>query len=156
MATTAQIAEQVQFERDAIAQGLKRLHENTKKLERQAYASASVYGCTSIDTLLPLVKERIEETTEYKLKRGQGSDFKLIKEYVTTVEPLAAAAITLKVVFDRVFAAKDANQLVKVTEAIGQAVEQECQMRYYERVCPGLLKCIRITIGIVLLVHSKS
>ena len=80
MPTPDQIAKQVQFEREAIAQGLKRLHENTKKLEQSTYASASVYGCTSIDTLLPLVKERIEETTEYKLKRGQGSDFKIIKE----------------------------------------------------------------------------
>ena len=26
--------------------------------------------------------------------------------------------------------------LVNVTDAIGQALEQECQMQYYERVCP--------------------
>ena len=67
--------------------------------------------------------------------------FKHIHEYLRDVEPLAAAGIALKVTFDRVFSTKDgASQLVNVTDAIGQAVEQECQMQYYERVCPGLLK----------------
>ena len=57
---------------------------------------------------------------------------------------MAAAAIALKVTFDKVFSAVEgSNSLQKVTEGIGQAVEQECQMRYYERVCPGLLKIIK-------------
>ena len=145
MATSTQIDAQVQFERDAIAQGLKKLHQNTRKLEEKDYASASVYGCTSIDTLLPLVTERIESTSEYAIKRGcVGQSFKEINTYLADVEPLAAAAISLKVTFDKVFSVKkDSNKLVRVAESVGLAVEQECQMRYYERVCPGLLKTIK-------------
>ena len=37
----------------------------------------------------------------------------------------------------------DNNQVVKVTEAIGRAVEDECQMRHYEREAPGLLKVLK-------------
>ena len=63
MATPAQIEEQVNFERDAIRQGLKRLRDNTRRLEENEYASASIYGIASIDSLLPLVTERITDTT---------------------------------------------------------------------------------------------
>ena len=52
MPTPAQIDEQVQLERDQIAQGLKRLRDNTRQLEAKSYASATVYGISSIDTLL--------------------------------------------------------------------------------------------------------
>ena len=60
MATPAQIEQQVNLEREQIKQGLKRLHKQTKDLENKSYASASVYGIASIDTLLPLLVERIE------------------------------------------------------------------------------------------------
>ena len=58
---------------------------------------------------------------------------------------LAAAAIALKVTFDKVFSAKeDSNQLVRMSQKLlVKRLEQECQMRYYERVCPGLLKTIK-------------
>ena len=55
MATPAEIDEQIQLERDAISQGLNKLHKNTRDLEAKSYASATVYGAASIDTLLPLV-----------------------------------------------------------------------------------------------------
>ena len=47
MPTPAEIAEQVNFERGAIASGLKKLRDQTKKLEDQTYASATVYGNAS-------------------------------------------------------------------------------------------------------------
>ena len=62
MATKAQIAEQVQLERDQIAQGLKRLRDNTRQLEEKDYASASIYGVVGVDTLLPLLVARIKDT----------------------------------------------------------------------------------------------
>ena len=70
MPTPAQIDEQIQLERDAIAQGLKKLHKNTRDLEGKDYASATVYGTASIDTLLPLVVARIEATTN-RIKEGK-------------------------------------------------------------------------------------
>ena len=107
MPTPAQIDEQIQLERDAIAQGLKKLHKNTRDLEGKEYASATVYGAASIDTLLPLVVARIEATTN-RIKEGKtGASFKEIQQYLADVEPLAAAAIAVKLTFDKVFSYKD-------------------------------------------------
>ena len=61
MPTPAQIDEQINHERDAIAQGLKRLRENTKRLEEKEYASASVYGITTIDTCLLYTSDAADE-----------------------------------------------------------------------------------------------
>ena len=144
MATPQQIAEQVALERDQIRLGLKRLRKNTRDLEQKEYASASVYGIASIDTLLPIVVGRIEETTHDRLTRGTGHQFQLIKDYVSQLEPLASAAIALKLTFDKVFSYKDSsNQLVNVCDSIGHAVEDECQMRHYETKAPGLLNILK-------------
>lgn len=144
MPTPAEIDEQVQLERDQIAQGLKRLHKNTQDLEEKSYASASVYGIASIDMLLPLVVRRIEETTHDRLTRGTGHQFQLVKEYVSQLEPLASAAIALKLTFDKVFSFKEgSDQLTNVCDAIGHAVENECQMRFYEHHAPGLLNVLK-------------
>ena len=143
MATPAQIAEQVQLERDQIAQGLKRLKENTRKLEEKEYSSASVYGVVSIDTLLPLVVEKIESTANRIHEGRTGVAFKEIAIYLKDVEPVAAAAIACKITIDKVFSVKeDSDKLQNVCNAIGLAVEQECQMRHYEREAPGLLHII--------------
>ena len=56
------IEEQLKLERDQISQGLKYLNDNTIELENQSYASASVYGIASIDSLLPLLVKHIEDT----------------------------------------------------------------------------------------------
>ena len=144
MATPAEIEEQVKFEREAISQGLERLHKNTRDLEAKEYASASVYGNASIDTILPLLVKYIEDTTHSRLTRGTGHQFQLIKQYVSQLEILASATIALKITFDKVFSYKDkSNQLVNVCDAIGHAVEDECQMRHYETHAPGLLETLK-------------
>lgn len=144
MPTPAQIEEQVNFEREAIRLGLQRLRKNTKDLEGKSYASATVYGCSSISKLLPKITQRIEDT-HLRIKKGCiGKSFKDIHQYLEPIDPGAAAAIALKITFDKVFSYKDkANKLVTITESIGQAVEQEAQMQYYERNCPGLLNTIK-------------
>ena len=144
MATPAEIDEQIQLERDAISQGLKKLHKNTQDLEGKDYASATVYGAASIDTLLPLVVERIESTTTRLTKGNAGIAFKEIHKYLTDIEPLAAASIALKLTFDKVFSHKDRSNLAtNVCDAIGLAIEQECQMRHYEKNAPGLLQTLK-------------
>ena len=144
MPTPAQIDEQIKLERDQIAQGIKRLRDNTYKLEEKSYASATIYGVTSIDSLLPIVVDRIEKTTHDRLTRGTGHQFQLIKDYVSQLEPLASAAIACKITFDKVFGNKEgSNALVKVCESIGHAVEDECQMRHYEQNAPGLLNVLK-------------
>ena len=111
MPTPAQIDEQIQLERDQIAQGLKRLKDNTKKLEEKDYASATIYGVTSIDALMGPLVEYIEDTTSYRIARGRGHQFQLIKEYVSKLEPLASAAIACKITFDKVFGVKEGSNL---------------------------------------------
>jgi DNA-directed RNA polymerase len=144
MPTPAEIDEQVQLERDQIAQGLKRLHGNTTQLEQKSYASASVYGIASIDILLPLVVKRLEDTRTRLTKGQAGIGFKDIQQYLIELEPLAAAAIALKLTFDKIFSFKEgSDQLASVCDAIGHAVEDECQMRFYERSAPGLLNVLK-------------
>ena len=144
MPTPAQIDEQINHERDAIAQGLKRLRDNTKNLEEKSYASASIYGITTIDALLPLVVNRIKETNTRIHEGHTGVSFREIKKYLADIEPLAAAAITCKITIDKVFSHKeDSNQIVNVCDAIGKGVENECQMRHYERHAPGLLNTLK-------------
>mgnify|MGYP004464892471 FL=1 len=140
MPTPFEIDEQIKLERAQIAQGLKRLRDNTSKLEEKSYASATVYGITSIDALLPLVVERIKDTNN-RIKEGKtGKSFKEIQQYLSDLEPLASAAIACKLTFDKVFSYKEgSNQIVNVCDSIGHAVEDECQMRHYETNAPGLL-----------------
>ena len=78
MPTPAQIDEQVQLERDQIRQGLKRLRDNTDALHQRSYASATVYGIASIDTLLPILVKRIESTNDRIHSRHNGVAFKEI------------------------------------------------------------------------------
>jgi len=142
--TTCQINEQVELERDQIRQGLKRLRDQTLKLENQSYGSATIYGISSIDTLLPHVVKRIEQTNK-KIHEGHfGVAFKEIHTYLKDLEPLAAAAIACKLTFDKVFGFKEgSNVATSVCESIGRAIEDECQMRHYEKHAPGLLNTLK-------------
>ena len=145
MPTPAQIEEQVAFERQQISQGLKKLRDNTRQLEEKEYASASIYGAASIDTLLPLVIDRIQDTFSYAIKRGKnGVAFKEIHQHLAHIEPLALAAISCKITFDKVFGRKiDSNLASNVCDSIGKAIESECQMRHYEACAPGLLEALK-------------
>ena len=144
MPTPAEIDEQIKLERDQIAQGLKRLRENTSKLEGKDYASATIYGVTSIDALMEPLVAYIDKTTYTRLYCGKGYEFHLIKEYVSKLEPLASAAIACKITFDKVFGAKEgSNVLTNVCDSIGHAIENELQMRHYETHAPGLLKVLK-------------
>ena len=144
MLTVEQIDEQVALERDQIRQGLKRLRDQSIKLEDKSYASATIYGISSIDTLLPLLVQRIEETNRRIHEGKNGVAFKDINAYLSKLEPMAAAAIACKLTFDKVFSFKEgSNQLIKVCESIGKAIEDECQMRHYETNAPGLLNILK-------------
>ena len=144
MHTEAQIEEQITLEREQIRQGLERLRDNTVKLQDKSYASASVYGVSSIEELLPKVIQQIKDTA-LRINRGKtGAAFAEISQYLSDIEPEAAAAISCKVAFDKIFSSKRrANQLQSVTDAIGKAVEDECMIRHYEQNVPGLLHTLK-------------
>ena len=144
MPTPAQIHEQVELEREQIRQGLKQLRDNTQKLEEKDYASASVYGVASIETLIPLVVNRILSTANRINEGCTGVAFREIRHYLADVEPEVAAAIASKVTFDKVFSVTpSASKVQNVSDAIGTALENECMMRHYERTVPGLLQTLK-------------
>ncbi len=142
--TPKQIDEQVELERTAISQGLKRLQDQTLKLENQNYGSATIYGISSIHTLLPKLISRIEETNSRIHERKNGVAFKDIHKYLRNIDEESAAVIACKITFDKVFGYKDGcNLAINVCEAIGHAIEDECQMRHYEIHAPGLLNTLK-------------
>lgn len=144
MATPDLIDREYNLERFSISHGLNKLRTNTQKLEDRSYASATVYGVAVIDELMPVLTAHIRETSHDRLKRGTGEHFQIIKDYVTRLAPMALAAITLKVVLDKVFSTRPrSNLLTSVCACIGAAVEEECQMRHYETTAPGLLRTIK-------------
>ena len=91
--TPEQIDQQIQLERTQISQGLKRLRDQTLKLEQQNYASASIYGIASLQTLLPLVVDKII-TTNTKIHQGKyGAAFKDIHIYPVSYTHLTLPTI---------------------------------------------------------------
>ena len=144
MPTPAQIDEQIALEREQIRQGLKDLRDNTYKLEEKSYASASVYGVVSIEQLLPDIVNRITGTANRVRQGSAGVAFAEIIRFLQDLEAEAAAAIALKVTFDKVFSIKPGQSTItNITDAIGTAVENECMMRHYERNVPGLLNVLK-------------
>jgi len=143
MPTPSQIDEQVRLERDQIKQGINLLNDNTKSLEKKSYSSSSIYGITSIRELLPIVTEEIESCKKL-LKRGHnGVAFKEVHQYIENVDSGILAAITCKVLIDKVFSTKDkSNYLSHISSSIGSAVEDECHITFYETTVPGLLNHI--------------
>ena len=144
MPTKFEIDEQIALEREQIRQGLQQLHSNTSKIEDRSYASSSVYGVASIDKLLPNVADSIK-STRLRLRQGSaGVNFKEINQFLGDLEAEVASAIACKVTFDKVFSTKPkANLVSSVTDAIGQAIENECMMRFYEANVPGLLHTLK-------------
>jgi DNA-directed RNA polymerase len=138
------VNEQVELERSQVSQGLKRLNDSTFKLEDKSYASATVYGIASIDTLLPRLVDKITITNRRIHEGHTGIAFKEIHKYLAGLEPLAAAAIACKITFDKVFSFKEgSNFAVNVCDSIGHAIEDECQMRHYENKVPALLTTLK-------------
>jgi len=138
------INEQLKLERDQINLGLKKLNDNTIKLEDKSYASASVYGIASIDSLLPLLVKKIKDTNTRIHQGHTGIAFKDIHKYLKDLEPLAAAAIACKVTFDKVFSFKEgSNYATNVCDSIGHAIEDECHLRHYETHAPALLTTLK-------------
>ena len=140
------LAEQIALERKQISKGLDKLTKQTEKLHDKSYASATEYGTYGIQAMLPAVMDGIEATRS-RLARGQkGPAFREIRKNNDDLETIALAAIALKVTFDQAFSNKPKNALVvNVTTSIGRAVQDECQMRHYEREAPGLLNYLKKT-----------
>ena len=144
MVSPALTEQQIELEKRAIAYGRQKLLENTEKLEDRAYASASIYGATSIKAAMVSVTTAVERSLNRIHEGHNGKDFATIHQFIQDIEPEAAAAIALKITFDKVFSPKDRhNEIAYVITAIGQALEQEAQLRWYESQDPALYDRIK-------------
>jgi len=144
MPTPFQIDEQIKLESFQVSEGLKKQRDNRRKLEEKNYASATVYGISCIDELIPLTVKRIKET-RLRIKRGKtGKHFKEINQYLTTLSDDVLAIIACKITFDTVFGRKpDSNFATNVTGSIGSAIEDEAQMQHYQTEAPALLHTLK-------------
>ena len=140
MITEAEIERQWQLERDALAQGAAKIRKQEDKALAREYASSLVTSQSFMKTYLPAVCDTIDRTVNDRIWNNAGAYYVEIATYLKDIEPLACAGIALKVTFDKVFSLVDgANKLVNIQKAIGTAIEQECQIRFYERAAPGLM-----------------
>ena len=146
MPTAADLEMQERFERKQIKGGLERFRSNTKKLIDKDYASATVFGSSSIETLLPYLVKSIEQKKEERKKVAVKGAAHLIQllPYLLSLDSESQAAITSKITFDKIFSPrKDNSKVANVVQAIGSALEAECQMRYYESSAPGLFETLK-------------
>ena len=143
MPTSLDLERQVNFERKQIKGGLERFQHNTKKLLEKDYASATVFGSSSIETLLPYLVKYIDAKKEERQSILVGRQLHLIP-YLISLDSESQAAITAKITFDKIFSPrKDNSKVANVVQAIGSALEAECQMRYYESSAPGLFEALK-------------
>ena len=154
MPTPAQIEEQIKHEREAIKCGIAKITKQTRKAEEREYASSTVYGVSSIAAAQELVAVKILETFKRMVIQGKsGVAYADISQYLIQFNDPeqchVLANIALKRLFDLVFSHKrsDAkrypNSVANTTVCIGHAVEQECQIRWYEQQHPDLLKKVQ-------------
>ena len=143
MPTTADLEMQERFERKQIKGGLERFRSNTKKLLDKDYASATVFGSSSIETLLPYLVKYIDQKKEERKNIPIGRHIHLLP-YLFSLDSESQGAITAKITFDKLFSPrKDNSKVANVVQAIGSALEAECQMRYYESSAPGLFETLK-------------
>jgi DNA-directed RNA polymerase len=153
MPTPAQIAEQVKHEREAISCGISKLNKDTARCEDREYASASIYGKSSINAVQEDVAQAILDTFSRVTERQNGLHFADIKQHLIQFnnreDAHILANIALKRTFDLVFsqkrkdASKYPNAVSNVCVGIGHAVEAECQIRWYEEQDKELLQRIQ-------------
>ena len=143
---TADLEKQQSLERKQIQGGLDKIRSDTKKLIAKDYASATVFGSASIDTLLPNIIKTINIKKEERKKTAKGGAGHLMEllPFIFDIDSESQAAITAKLTFDKVFSPKKkSDQLTNIVKTIGQGLEAESQMRYYERVAPGLFNILK-------------
>ena len=137
---------QASFERKQIKGGLEKIRSDTKKLLDKDYGSATVFGCASIETLLPYLIKYIDEKKRKRLEVAKGGAGHLMEllPFIMAIDTESQAAITAKLTFDKVFSyRKENSKILKVADAIGAALEAESQMRYYEDTAPALFKTLK-------------
>ena len=99
MATTEQLARQLQRELDARSEAIKRLRERTRTAEDRCYASSTVYGSAFINKGLQLITEEIQSKL-HRATQGWVSEKAQAAVPIKDCDPGVLALITAKGVLD--------------------------------------------------------
>jgi DNA-directed RNA polymerase len=99
MATTEQLARQLQRELDARSEAIKRLRERTRNAEERCYASSTVYGSAFINKGLELITEEISSKL-HRATQGWVSEKAQAAVPIKDCDPGVLALITAKGVLD--------------------------------------------------------
>ena len=143
MLTEKQIEDQQSFERKQIQGGLHKLRSNTQKLEEKTYASATVYGSSCVNGILPDLIAFIDSKKK-KYETFAGKNMQVFHKHILPVPSDVQALLVTKVVFDHVFASKEAKRTItNIAMAVGHAIEAELQMNYYDKEAPALLATLK-------------
>jgi DNA-directed RNA polymerase len=99
MATTEQLARQLQRELDARSEAIKRLRERTRNAEERCYASSTVYGSAFINKGLQLITEEISSKL-HRVSQGWVQEKAQAVLPIKDCDPAVLALITAKGVID--------------------------------------------------------
>jgi DNA-directed RNA polymerase len=99
MATTEQLARQLQRELDARSEAIKRLRERTRNAEERCYASSTVYGSAFINKGLQLITEEISSKL-HRVSQGWVQEKAQAVLPIKDCDPGVLALITAKGVID--------------------------------------------------------
>ena len=99
MATTEQLARQLQRELDARSEAIKRLRERTRNAEERCYASSTVYGSTFINKGLELITNEISSKL-HRVSQGWVQEKAQAVIPLKDCDPAVLALITAKGVID--------------------------------------------------------
>jgi hypothetical protein len=129
MATTEQLARQLQRELDARSEAIKRLRERTRTAEDRCYASSTVYGSAFINKGLELITEEISSKLT-KITAGHAAEYAQEIQAVTKCDPGVLALITAKSTLD-VLGVRRLTQITyqHLTTQIGRAIYHQVMLR---------------------------
>lgn len=99
MATTEQLARQLQRELDARSEAIKRLRERTRNAEERCYASSTVYGSAFINKGLELITNEISSKL-HRVSQGWVQEKAQAVLPIKGCDPAVLALITAKGVID--------------------------------------------------------
>jgi DNA-directed RNA polymerase len=146
MATTEQLARQLQRELDARSEAIKRLRERTRTAEDRCYASSTVYGSAFINKGLELITEEIRSKL-HRATQGWVSEKAQAAVPIKDCDPSVLALITAKGVIDILGVRRIENLTYQVaTTHIGNLVYHQVMLDQFCNKNPELFNKARLHI----------
>lgn len=147
MDTVDRLARQLARETAQKEEGEQRLERSTRQAEDRRYGSSTVYGKRLLDGHLAAVAAVIGERLG-RISNGQpGPEHRLVAERLGQADPGVLALLTMKVCLDALGAGKGHERTkpltyISVATAVGQAVQTELRLNWYQAQDPELFKTI--------------